>query len=125
MKIKTLIVTGALILGTLSATTVFASAVKNGNESQPATCNINHVHEDYSCISLEVQDYWNTKQINAFNTIAKERDEYIKYLKAKGYEGTKLLNAIEGYDHSLRWTEEVFSRDVFEAKDADIKTEVK
>lgn len=126
MKLKSLIIMGAIILGGLpGATNVFASDSRNGNELQPIACNVNHTHEDCYCISLEVQEYWNAEQIKTYNTVMKERNKYIKYLKSQGYKDKNLLNAIEGYDSSLRWTEDIFTRDLFEAKDSDIKIEEK
>ena len=125
MKAKSLIIMGALLLGSLPVVNVFASDSRNGNDLQPISCSVSHNHEDYYCISLEVQEYWNAEQIKDYNTVMKERNKYIKYVKSQGYNDKNLLNAIQGYDSSLRWTEDIFARDLFEAKDTDIKIEEK
>lgn len=125
MNKKILIAMGmcAVISGGIFATTVLASTSNDESGIAPVQCNINHIHEDYYCISGEIQDYWSSKQVNEYNAVMKERDEYINYMKNKGYKDERLLDAIQGYDSSLRHTEEVFMREVFEAKDSEVKSE--
>lgn len=50
----------------------------------------------------------------------KERNKCIKYLISQGYKDKNLLHAIEGYDSTLRWTVDIFTRDLFEVKETNI-----